>query len=77
MTPFITSEESKTHTIKRGDPNFLIHGKFTITPRAGIQVNANCPKEYMMIIQTCLEKGWIEPVASITDREKLFMGLTD
>ena len=76
MVPFITSEELKTHTIKRGDPNFLIQGKFTVCPRAGIQINKNCPREYMMIIQTCLERGWIEPVATITEREQLFMGLS-
>jgi hypothetical protein len=77
MQPFITCNELKTHTIKRGDSNFLIQGKFTITPRAGIQINKNCPRDYMMIIQACLEKGWIEPIANITEREKLFMGLSN
>jgi hypothetical protein len=77
MNPFITCDEIKTHTIKRGDPNFFIQGKFTIAPRAGFQVNRNCPKEYAMIIQTCLERGWIEPVATITDRERIFMGLAN
>ena len=77
MTPFITCEETKTHAIKRGDPNFLIQGKFTITPRAGILVDQKCPKEYVNIIQLCLQKGWIETVATITDRERIFMGLSN
>lgn len=77
MTFNATCEETKTHTIKRGDPSFMIQGKFTITPRAGILVNTNCPKEYVNIIQHCLQKGWIETVATITEREKIFMGLTN
>ena len=75
MTFISTCNELKTYTIKRGDPDFLIQGKFTIAPRAGIQINKNCPRKYMMIIQTCLERGWIDPVATITEREKIFMGL--
>lgn len=77
MQPFITCEELKTHTIKRGDPNFFIQGKFTISPRASIQVTNNCPREYAMIVQTCLERGWLQPVATITERERIFMGLTN
>ena len=77
MTFNASSEELKTHTIKRGDLNFFIQGKFTISPRASIQVANNCPREYAMIVQTCLEKGWVQPVATITERERIFMGLTN
>jgi hypothetical protein len=77
MQPFITSNELKTHTITRGDPNFFIQGKFTISPRASIQINEQCPNEHRWIIQQCLENGWIVPTATITEREKLFMGLNN
>jgi hypothetical protein len=75
MTFTATSEELKTHTINRGDPNFFIQGEFTISPRASIQVSNKCPREYAMIMQTCLERGWIQPIATITERERIFMGL--
>jgi hypothetical protein len=77
MTFSATCEELKTYTIKRGDPDFLIQGKFTISPRASIQVSNKCPREYAMIIQTCLERGWVQPIATITERERMFMGLTN
>jgi hypothetical protein len=76
MKPFITSEESKTHTIRPGDPDFNIMGKFTVIRRAGFEIDANCPEQYKRIIVECYNRGWLTPVATITEREKIFMGLS-
>ena len=72
----IVATNSRIRTIKQGDPNFIIHGGFTLTPRAGFEINPDCPQEYRMIISTCLNNGWIKPVAHVAERELLFMGLT-
>jgi len=77
MTPFITCEESKTYTIRPGDPAFNIMGKFTISRRAGFEIDANCPAQYKQIIVECYHRGWLTPVATITDRERIFMGLSN
>jgi hypothetical protein len=45
-------------------------------PRAGFEINQGCPKEYKMIINECILHGWLKPVANVTERELLFMGLT-
>jgi hypothetical protein len=38
-------------------------------PRAGFEISQGCPKEYKMIIAECINNGWIEPVAFITEQE--------
>jgi hypothetical protein len=76
MIPFITNNETKTYTLKRGDPDFLIQGKFTIAPRAYIEINPKCPTHIANIVAAAIERGYVIPVATITEREKIFMGLT-
>jgi hypothetical protein len=76
MTFISSSEELATHTIKPGDPDFLIQGKFTISRRASIEISPNCPQNLLNTIAHAVEKGWIIPVATITEREKMFIGLT-
>jgi hypothetical protein len=76
MTTFISSEESKTYTIRPGDPDFNIMGKFTVSRRASIEIGPKCPYNIAMIIANAMEKGYIIPVATITEREKVFLGLT-
>jgi len=40
-----------------------------LTPRAAIEVSMDCPKDYLCIIQTCMEKGWLQPVAYVKEEE--------
>ena len=77
MTFVATCEESKTYTIRPGDPAFNIMGKFTISRRAGFEISANCPEQYKRIIVDCYNRGWLTPVANVTEREKIFMGLAN
>ena len=57
-------------TIKSGDPDWHFSPDgFTIVPRAGFEINAKCPREYLMIITECIDRGWIKPVAHMRDTE--------
>lgn len=73
----ITTHLSKIHTIRPGDKNFLIHDKFTVSQRAGFEIDADCPAQYRSIIVQCYNRGWLKPIANVTEREMIFMGLTD
>ena len=71
-----TIHQSQIRTIKQGDPKFIINDGLVTTPRAGFNISQGCPKEYRMIILECMNNGWLTPVAHITERELIFMGLT-
>jgi hypothetical protein len=71
-----TVYQSQVHTIRQEDPNFMIHDGLTITPRAGFEINKDCPQAYRQIIAACIDRGWLKPVASVTERELIFAGLT-
>jgi len=71
----------KTHTstictLKQGDPNFVINDGLMQAPRAGFEISQRCPENYASLIQECIMHGWLKPVAHVTERELLFMGLT-
>ena len=72
-----TTHQSQIRTLKQGDPRFHIQDKFTITARAAIKISRRCPENYQDLIQECIRHGWIEPVAYVTERELLFMGLSN
>lgn len=62
---------NKLKIIKQGDPDFLITDGMIMTPRAEFDISHNCPSEYKKILITCLDNGWISPVAYI--KESNFM----
>ena len=68
--------KSQIRTIKQSDPKFVIYDGLMQAPRAGFEINQGCPKEYKMIINECIRHGWLKPVAHITEREYIFMGLS-
>lgn len=63
--------------IDHGDPMFTIHSELAITRRAGIKISSQCPAEYVMILAQALEKGWVAPVAYVTNEEYLIMKLSN
>jgi hypothetical protein len=71
-----TTHKSTVRSIKSDNPNFYIHDKFTSTPRAGFEISQRCPENYISLIQECISHGWLKPVAHVTERELIFMGLT-
>lgn len=70
MTFYIQSEKTKIKTLKRGDNGFTIcKDGFSVTPRAGFQINQQCPESYKKVILECIAGGWLEPVAYVTEAE--------
>jgi hypothetical protein len=69
--------KSQIRTLKQSDPNFVITDGLMQAPRAGFEINKNCPQEYRQIIAACIDQGWLKPIANVTERELIFMGLTN
>lgn len=72
----ITSYKTSLRTIKPNDPRFIINDGLVISPRAGFHILPECPREYKLVIQDCIQRGWLQPVANVTERELLFIGLS-
>ena len=72
-----TTHQTSVRTLKQGDRHFNITDKFVVTPRAGFEISKDCPYNHLQILQTCIDRGWLKPVAHITERELVFMGLTE
>ena len=64
-----TLPDSVIRTIRKDDPNFHITNGITMAPRAGFEISNKCPREYLMILQTCMEKGWLKPIAYMKESE--------
>jgi len=71
------THKSQIRTIKQDDPRFQIQDVFTIATRAGFEISNSCPIEYKMVLQECINNGWLKPVAYMTERELLFSGLSN
>jgi hypothetical protein len=72
-----TFQKSQVRTIKPGDPNFVINDGLVRTNRAGLEISQRCPEKYKDLILECLSHGWLKPVANVTERELVFMGLSN
>lgn len=69
MSIQITEHVSSIKTVRQSDSDFMLHDKITVCPRAGFEINASCPREYRLIIQECIQHGWLKPVAHMYDHE--------
>ena len=68
----IIKPKHKIKTVRPGDSDWHIHTTLTLTPRAGFEISQQCPKEYRMIISTCINNGWIKPVAYVKESEHVW-----
>ena len=73
----ISTRQSQIRRIDRTDPRFMIHDTFVMVPRAGFEISKSCPGEYKSILMQAVNAGWIKPVAHVTERELIFMGLSE
>lgn len=73
----INTRQSQIRTIKQSDPRFIIHDEFVTAHRAGIEISQRCPENYKDLIIECIRHGWLKPVAYMTERELLFVGLSE
>ena len=56
--------------IKPGDRDFTFcPDGITVVSRAGLEISANCPSQYMAIIELCVKQKWLQPVAFMRDAE--------
>lgn len=77
MESIFAVEESKIRCIRPGDKNFKIQGPILQSDRASIEISPSCPNHYAQLILECYNRGWIKPVAYVTERELIFMGLSN
>jgi hypothetical protein len=73
----ITSRQNPFRTIRPGDKNFTITDGIMGTNRAGFEISEDCPDLYKNTLIRALNSGWIKPIAHVTERELIFMGLTN
>ncbi len=69
------TNKSSIVSIKTDDPTFLIKNEMIVSGRASFEIARKCPVEYKDIITECLSKGWLRPVAHMTEREMMISGL--
>jgi len=65
----ISTRTTNIRTIRQGDPKFTLTDGFVICPRAGFEINEQCPKDYRQMLKTALDLGWIKPVAHVYGKE--------
>jgi hypothetical protein len=65
----ISNRASNIRTIHQGDPKFMLKDNFVMCPRAGFEINEKCPSEYRQILMTCIDLGWLKPVAHVYGKE--------
>lgn len=75
---YVESEKfvSCIRTIRQSDNDWMLTNGYVMTPRAGFEINKECPAEYRLILQQCIDNGWLKPVAHIYDRELLWEKLS-
>lgn len=73
----ITAHTSSIKTIKSDDPLFNIIDGYVTAPRAGFEISERCPIEYRMIIRECINRGWLKPIANMTEQEMIVAVLRD
>jgi hypothetical protein len=61
--------KNKIKTVKPGDRQWHIAQGLYLTPRAGFEISQSCPKEYRMIINECINRSWLKPVAYMAESE--------
>lgn len=69
--------QSRVRLLRSGDPGFNIVDGITLNPRAGFEISLQCPREYRLIIQNCIDNGWLKPVACVVDYEQTMDTLKD
>jgi hypothetical protein len=65
----ISNRTSNIRTIRQGDAKFMLTDGLVMCPRAGFEINDKCPREYRQILATCIDLGWIKPVAHVYGKE--------
>jgi len=73
----ITKQRSTIKMLEEGDSGFMIRDGVITSPRAGFQISKKIPPEWNYVILESIKMGLLKPIAHMTEREMLFMGLTE
>lgn len=65
----ITTKQSSVRMIRPGHPMFNIIDNIVVVPRAGFEIKKECPNTYVEVIEECIKRGWLVPVAHMRDAE--------
>jgi hypothetical protein len=65
----ISTSTRNIQTIRPGDTKFMLTDGFVISPRAGFEISDDCPYNHLQILKTCIDRGWIKPVAHVYGKE--------
>jgi len=76
MDIFINTHKSQVRKVKPGDKHFRINDGIMMADRAYIEITNQCPTNIANLILEAYSCGWIKPVANMTEREMMFLGLT-
>lgn len=68
---------TRLKTLRQSDAGFTLIDGIVTSPRAGFEISNLCPGGYKMILQECINYGWIKPVATVYDHELTFDILKD
>lgn len=70
-------KEHKTafRTLRPSDPGFRLQDGIYFAYRAGFEISNRCPEEYKLMLQECINYGWIKPIATVYDHELTFASL--
>lgn len=72
-----TTPEKKIRKMDNSDPDFIIDDGIIMAPRAGFEISKDCPYNHLQILNTCIERGWIKPVAYMKESEYIWEKLGD
>lgn len=75
---YLNSEKfvSCIRTVRQGDADWMLGDGYIMTPRASFEINPKCPEEFKQVIRSCIDLGWLKPVAHIYDRELMWEKLS-
>lgn len=68
----ISQPKDKVKIIRRGDSDFYILAGDWVYPRAGFEIDTNCPQNTKRFLIECIENGWIKPVAYMKESEYIW-----
>lgn len=71
------SPEVSIKIIRKDDDNFYIDNGIVQSPRAGFEISQECPDNYKLMLMTCIDNGWITPVAYMKESEYTWEKLGD
>ncbi len=67
---FKISTRRPVKTLRPGDADFtFLPDGIQLVTRAGFEISKDCPYNHLQVLQTCIDRGWIKPVACMRDTE--------